>query len=46
MVPHRRAFDFNQAIMDFGALVCTARRPKCGACPMSGICRSYPFEAD
>jgi A/G-specific adenine glycosylase len=46
MVPHRRAFDFNQAIMDFGALVCTARRPKCGACPMSGMCRAYPFEPD
>jgi A/G-specific adenine glycosylase len=44
MVPHRRAFDFNQAIMDFGAMVCTARKPKCGACPMSGMCHSYPFE--
>jgi len=44
MVPHRRAFDFNQAIMDFGAMVCTARKPKCGACPMSGMCRSYPFD--
>jgi A/G-specific adenine glycosylase len=46
MVPHRRAFDFNQAIMDFGAMVCTARKPKCGACPMSGICRSYPFDGE
>ena len=44
MVPHGRAFDFNQAIMDFGAMVCTARKPKCGACPMSGMCRSYPFD--
>ena len=44
MVPHKRAFDFNQAIMDFGALVCTARRPKCGSCPMSGTCRAYPFD--
>jgi A/G-specific adenine glycosylase len=46
MVPHRRAFDFNQAIMDFGAMVCTARKPKCGACPMSGMCRSYPFDGE
>ncbi|MFO7694022.1 MAG: hypothetical protein R6V57_13115 [Vicinamibacterales bacterium] len=46
MVAHRRAFDFNQAIMDFGALVCTARRPRCGACPMSGMCRAYPFDPD
>ena len=44
MVPHKRAFDFNQAIMDFGALVCTARRPKCESCPMSGVCRAYPFD--
>ncbi len=44
MVPHKRAFDFNQAIMDFGALVCTARRPKCDTCPMSGLCRAYPFK--
>ena len=46
MVPHKRAFDFNQGIMDFGALVCTARRPKCDACPMSGMCRTYPFDPD
>jgi A/G-specific adenine glycosylase len=44
MVPHKRAFDFNQAIMDFGALVCTARKPKCDACPMAGMCRAYPFD--
>jgi len=44
MVPHKRAFDFNQAIMDFGALVCTARRPKCEHCPMAGMCRAYPFD--
>ena len=44
MVPHKRAFDFNQAIMDFGALVCTARKPKCDTCPMSGMCRAYPFK--
>ena len=44
MVAHRRAFDFNQAIMDFGALVCTARKPKCDGCPMSRTCRAYPFD--
>ena len=46
MVPHKRAFDFNQGVMDFGALVCTARRPKCDTCPMSGMCRAYPFDTD
>jgi A/G-specific adenine glycosylase len=29
---------YNQAIMDFGATVCTAQRPICEDCPASGIC--------
>ncbi len=43
LVPHKRAFDFNQALMDFGALLCTARKPNCPICPMMKGCRSYPF---
>jgi len=43
MIPRKRVFDFNQAMMDFGAIVCTARSPKCGECPMAGICRAYPL---
>jgi len=43
MMPRKRVFDFNQAIMDFGALVCVARNPKCAVCPMSAICRAFPF---
>jgi A/G-specific adenine glycosylase len=43
LVPEGRAFDFNQALMDFGALLCTARKPKCVICPMTKACRSYPF---
>jgi A/G-specific adenine glycosylase len=42
-MPHKRVFDFNQGIMDFGAMVCVARKPKCSECPMSSMCRSYPF---
>jgi len=42
-MPHKRVFDFNQGIMDFGAMVCVARSPKCTECPMSSLCRSYPF---
>ncbi len=45
LMPRRRVFDFNQALMDFGAMVCTARNPKCGVCPMAKDCRSYPFRA-
>jgi A/G-specific adenine glycosylase len=40
LVPMRRVFDFNQALMDLGALVCTARKPKCLVCPMASMCRS------
>jgi A/G-specific adenine glycosylase len=44
LVPVRHAFDFNQALMDFGALVCVARKPKCLVCPMAGTCRAFPVE--
>jgi A/G-specific adenine glycosylase len=36
----RDAWTFNQAIMELGALVCTARVARCGECPVSGVCRS------
>jgi len=42
LVPYKHVFDFNQALMDFGATICTARKPKCDACPMTRSCTSYP----
>jgi A/G-specific adenine glycosylase len=42
LVPRRHVFDFNQALMDFGATVCVARRPRCQACPMRRHCRAFP----
>ena len=41
LVPRKHVFDFNQALMDFGATVCVARKPKCDVCPMSKNCRSF-----
>ncbi|HOQ61330.1 MAG TPA: hypothetical protein PKZ08_11955, partial [Vicinamibacterales bacterium] len=41
----KRVFDFNQALMDFGALVCAARNPKCGECPMAGFCEAFRLGA-
>ena len=38
LVPAGRAADWNQALMDLGALVCTARAPRCPVCPVRGIC--------
>ena len=42
LVPRKQVFDFNQALMDFGATVCLARKPKCDACPMTKLCTSFP----
>jgi A/G-specific adenine glycosylase len=41
LVPIRHVFDFNQALMDFGAMVCIARNPRCLVCPMAKGCRAY-----
>jgi A/G-specific adenine glycosylase len=42
VLPFRHVFDFNQALMDFGATLCTARKPKCMLCPMQRGCAAYP----
>jgi A/G-specific adenine glycosylase len=46
LVPARHVFDFNQALMDLGAMVCVARNPKCLVCPMTKSCRAFPFTPD
>jgi A/G-specific adenine glycosylase len=46
LVPRRRSFDFNQALMDFGAVLCTARKPKCLMCPMASSCAAYPYNPE
>jgi A/G-specific adenine glycosylase len=37
----KRAWRFNQAIMELGALICVARKPKCPECPVNKNCRTY-----
>ncbi len=37
----KTAWRFNQALMELGALVCSARAPKCGECPVSRMCDWY-----
>ena len=32
---------FNQAIMEFGALQCTPKKPKCEACPLKDVCLAF-----
>lgn len=36
----KRAWTFNQALMELGALVCVARKPKCPVCPVQHECLS------
>jgi A/G-specific adenine glycosylase len=40
ILPRRRqaAWEFNQALMELGALVCTARTARCGQCPVRVAC--------
>ncbi len=33
--------DWNQAMMELGATVCTPRSPQCGTCPVSRWCKAY-----
>jgi len=35
-----RPGDFNQAMMELGATVCTPRNPKCAACPLMAECKT------
>jgi A/G-specific adenine glycosylase len=48
VVPSGHAREFNNAIMDMGALICTARKPKCLVCPIAHGCAmiTIPGEQD
>jgi A/G-specific adenine glycosylase len=39
LLPPGRSWEFNQAMFDLGATVCTAARPLCGWCPLRHQCR-------
>jgi len=41
VIPGGEAWAFNQALMDFGATICTARNPKCSSCPLALLCTFY-----
>ncbi len=41
VLPRRRVGDFNQAMMELGALVCTPVAPKCEVCPVRRHCEAY-----
>ena len=39
-LPPGRAGDYNQALMDLGATICTPRTPDCSSCPLFSGCQS------
>lgn len=44
LVPPGRSHDWNSAMMDLGATVCTARAPKCLICPLRTLCEAAPVD--
>jgi len=41
ILPEQEFWEFNQAIMDFGALQCVPQKPRCKSCPFQKFCRTY-----
>ncbi len=33
--------DFNQALMDLGAIICTPKKPSCSSCPLQNFCVAH-----
>ena len=40
LVPRKSARDFQNAMMDLGSLICSARSPRCPVCPVRKFCRA------
>jgi A/G-specific adenine glycosylase len=40
-IPISAASGFNQALMDLGAMICTAKAPACARCPVSSHCEAF-----
>jgi A/G-specific adenine glycosylase len=40
ILPNKELRLWHEALMDFGATICTKRNPQCGKCPLFGDCKS------
>jgi len=40
ILPQRRVGDFNSALMELGAMVCTPKNPQCPVCPVNQHCQA------
>lgn len=45
LAPPGRSWAWNQALIELGALVCTAANPACSRCPLRPACRAYAARA-
>jgi A/G-specific adenine glycosylase len=41
VTPAENTPEFNQAMMDIGAMLCVKSKPKCEVCPLNSMCASY-----
>ena len=41
LIPKDNPGDFNQALMELGALICTPQKPNCTKCPITRYCNAY-----
>lgn len=42
VVPVGQGWEWGQALIEFGALQCTARKPACLTCPLQARCNAFP----
>ncbi len=45
LIPDDRAGDFNEALMDLGAIICKPSSPECAICPLQSQCQAYALNA-
>lgn len=45
LISQEKPADYNQGIMEFGAIQCTPVNPSCGLCPLSEGCYAYNYNA-
>jgi A/G-specific adenine glycosylase len=41
VLPAGQAYNWNQALMDLGATICTSNNTRCGSCPLQETCQAY-----
>ncbi len=40
-LPDGHCREYNQALMDLGATLCSRTKPQCGVCPLGGLCKAH-----